>query len=239
MATAPMGAGQMKELASAIVEAIPSDLPSGLAQKWIGKKGELGNRLRAILFEVTISNLPGINWQKVYSVLGMEAEYAEFFCTPACMEDQNLWVIRVIKGATLNKVVAALRKLGVDVYTYVDDLDKGVPTNDRDPNNGSYAISFKRTIEADEENKNLSANQLEKQGHKGITLLERLLLELGYFLATNQHLDVENITLCSGSRHSDGSVPCVYWYSDYRRVHVYWYNPGNADRYLRSRSVVF
>jgi len=51
MATAPMSAGQMKELASAIVEAIPSDLPSGLAQKWIGKKKELGNRLRAVLLD--------------------------------------------------------------------------------------------------------------------------------------------------------------------------------------------
>lgn len=184
-----------------------------------------------------VSELPDINWQKVYETLGMASEYVEF--VQPFEEDPNLWRVPVIKGVTSNKVVLALRGLGVDVYTYVDDLDNGVPFNQRNPNNGSYTISFKRTIEADKENKNLSANQLKQQNHNGNTLLERLLLELGYFLATNRHLDVKNITLCSGSRDSDGNIPRVDWDSKYRGVYVDWYDSDDADSDLRSRSAVF
>ena len=93
-------------------------------------------------------------------------------------------------------------------------------------------------MEADESNKNLSANQLAKRNHKGITLLERLLLEMGYFLATGKHLDEKNVTLCTGSRDSVGGVPYVYWNSDDRKVYVRWYHPGDSDGGLRSRSAV-
>jgi len=49
MATAPITAGQMKDLGSAMIEAIPTDLPSDTAQRWIGRKKDLGSRIRAIL----------------------------------------------------------------------------------------------------------------------------------------------------------------------------------------------
>jgi len=182
------------------------------------------------------SGLPDIDWPKTYEALGMSEEYSKF---PAVTEDPNFWTVPVIKGITPNKVVKALKDAGVDVYLYINDPDKDVPTNDRVPANGSYAISFKRTIEADEENKNLSANTLKQRGHKGITLLERLLLELGYLLTTGQHLDIKKWTLCSGSRCSGGSVPGVSWYSVYRRVRVCWFNSDHARDDLRSRSAVF
>lgn len=182
--------------------------------------------------------LPDLDWQKTYDTLGMSAEYAEAIKTLGVHENPNLWVVPAVKGVTCNKVVAALRSLD-GIYTYVDDLNKDVPTNDRDPNrDGSYAISFLRTIEADEENKNKSANVLAQGGHKGITLLERLLMELGYFLTTGQHLDVKNITLCAGSRDSDGNVPGVYGSSGARGVYVGCCSSGHAGGSLRSRSVV-
>ena len=181
------------------------------------------------------SGVPDINWALVYEKLGMVAEYVKDFGYSA---NSNLWIIPVAKGVTCNKVVSAMKELGVNFYLCAEDLDKKVTVNDRDPNNGSYAVGFKRTVEADEVNKNLSANELSKRSHKGITLLERLLLELGYFLAAGGHLDINNWTLCSGSRYSGGHVPSVRWDSDYRRVRVYWYSPGLADGYLRSRSAV-
>jgi hypothetical protein len=182
--------------------------------------------------------LVDIDWAKVYEILDMSVEYAEFIKTQKVSGDQSVWTVPVLKGVTPDKVVAGLHKLGVDVYLYINDLDKDVPTNGRDPNSGSYVVSFRRTVEADEENKNLSANQLKEAGHIGITLLERLLLELGYFSVTGKHLDEKNWTLCSGSRCSDGCVPRVDWGSDLRRVCVYWYGPGSSSDYLRSRSVV-
>ena len=183
--------------------------------------------------------LVNLDWQKTYEVLCMSEEYAEFAKTQSVKEDPNLWIVPVIKGITCNKVVSVLRRAGVDVSLYVDDLDKDVTTNDRDQNrDGSYAIGFHRTIEADEENKNLSANKLAKRNHKGITLLERLLLELGYFLTTGRHLDEKNWTLCAGSRHSGGHVPRVRWDSGDRGVDVCWSSPDDSRACLRSRSAV-
>ena len=93
-------------------------------------------------------------------------------------------------------------------------------------------------IEADEELKNLSANDLKKKSIPGITFEERLLMELKYFKETDSHLDINNWTLCSGSRYSDGDVPEVCWDSDAREFHVFWYHPESSDSLLRSRRAV-
>ena len=178
--------------------------------------------------------LPDIDWPRVYKTLGMKFELGEL-TIPA---DPNFWDVYVMKGVTPNKVIAAFRELGVNVYTYVDDLDKSVPTSDRDPKNGSYRIRFKKTIEADPELANKSAEDLKEEKIQGITLLERLLLELGYFMATGEHLDVENITLCSGSRYSDGDVPYVCWGAGFRGLCVSWYDPRSAGGDLRARAAV-
>jgi len=174
-----------------------------------------------------------IDWKKVYHTLGMEVDLSG-----KDVNDPDFWVVPVFKGVTMNKVVQALRDLDVNMYLYTDDLGKGVPINDRDPAKGDYVVKFGKTIEADPELKDKSANTLAKEKVKGITLLERLLLELGYFMTTGNHLDVENITLCSGSRDSDGDVPCVYWSTVDRKVYVYWCGPSNALSGLRARAVV-
>jgi len=63
-------------------------------------------------------------------------------------------------------------------------------------------------------------------------------MELEYFKKTGEHLDIENMTLCAGSRYTDGCVPHVYWYPDFRELRVYWCRPGVAFGVLRSREVV-
>ncbi len=172
-----------------------------------------------------------IDWEKVYTAL--EVSFGVFDCDP------NHWSIPVLRGVTSNKVVSALRKLGIEVWLYTEDLDASVPTNDRDPvKDGSYQVKFLKTIEADPELKSKSADVLAKEGVKGITLLERLLLELGYFLATGNHLDIENVTLCSGSRCSAGGVPGVHWGTAARRLGVDWYNASRSSPNLRARAVV-
>ena len=175
-----------------------------------------------------------IDWKKVYETLGVKVDFNN-----EDVNDPNFWIVPVFKGVTPNKVVQALRGLGVNVYLYTDDLDNGVPTNDRDPaKDGDYRVKFLKTIEADPALKEKSADTLTEEKIKGITLLERLLLELGYFLATGNHLDVENVTLCSGSRRSGGGVPDVRWHSGGRLVSVFWYSPSGSDSRLRARAVV-
>ncbi|OHA23928.1 MAG: hypothetical protein A3B11_00320 [Candidatus Taylorbacteria bacterium RIFCSPLOWO2_01_FULL_44_26] len=177
-----------------------------------------------------------IDWDKVYKLLGMSNEFerSNILVKP----ESGFWDVCVIHGVTMNKVVGVLRSLGVAMSLYAEDLDGNVPTNDRNPANGSYCVRFQKTVEADPELKGKSAKVLMEEGIKGTTLLERLLLELGYFLATGSHLDQNNITLCSNSRYSDGDVPGVFWYSDDREVYVYWFSPSSANPCLRARAVV-
>lgn len=147
-------------------------------------------------------------------------------------------VIYVAQGLTLNQVYQAC-EARFKCWSYYNDLNKAVSTNDRTPEK-SYAIRIRDRQEADEELRNLSANQLKEKGISGITLLERLILELKYYDETGKHLDVENITLCSGSRHADGDVPWVDWFPrwDGDRLYVYWYDPDGARGDLRSRQAV-
>lgn len=176
--------------------------------------------------------LPDLDWVKTYEWLG-----TAFDPNILPIASPAYWHIPVLSGLTPNKVVKIFRRLGVDMSLYVDDLDTSVPINDRDPKNGSYLISCKAIIEADEENKNLSANMLTNRGFRGLTLLERLLLELAYYLATTKHLDITNVTLCSGSRLSDGDVPGVSWSTNSCEVYVSWYDPDCRSDNLRARAV--
>src|SRR3989344_1185638 len=92
-----------------------------------------------------------------------------------------------------------------------DSLDKAIIHEDRTAKDGSYAIWVRERIEADEELKNRSANDLAAMKISGITFTERAIYELKHHDETSQNLDIQNITLCSGSRYFDGDVPCVYW----------------------------
>jgi hypothetical protein len=153
------------------------------------------------------------------------------------------WLVVIRKGLTLNKVLETMRT-HMKVYSYIgDDLDKGVPKNDRTADR-DYCVRIRTRIEADEELRMLSANQVSEGGIKGITLLERLVLELFYFWKTGsqtdlnkRHLDVENVTLCSGSRYSDGYVPRVGWHVGHGEVCIRWYYPGYSDGHIRTRAV--
>ncbi len=146
------------------------------------------------------------------------------------------WAVFVAQGITLNQAYAKCRDRFPSSSTYGDDLDKAVPENERTAAT-AYAKRFRNRVEADEENKNLSANTLTKEKIQGNTLLERLLLELWYNWRTGGgHLDLLNWTLCAGSRFHDGGVPCVGWGDG--QFQVSGYRPDYAGEYFRGRSAV-
>jgi hypothetical protein len=120
-------------------------------------------------------------------------------------------------------------------WKYTDrSLDEVVTKNDRDPRRGAYVAWFRDRVEADEELKDLSAIKLREMNISGITLLERELKEYDHFDRTNGHLDIENMTLCSGSRYDGvGYVPRVNWVDG--GMSVYWCGPRFANGGLRSR----
>ncbi|PKM91614.1 hypothetical protein CVU82_00155 [Candidatus Falkowbacteria bacterium HGW-Falkowbacteria-1] len=177
-------------------------------------------------------------WQKIYrewfdvdvDISGLQV--------PENYNPEKHFLVLVAKGITMNTVIAAMRKR-FNVHLYTENLDVSVTKNDRTLENGTYIVLFNRNIEVDEEFKNMSADDLAKKGHKGITLFERLLLEVLYYNETKEHLDVESLTLCSGSRHfDDRHVPRVGWGFGYEGLRVYGYDPGHSRNCLRPRSVV-
>jgi len=117
------------------------------------------------------------------------------------------------------------------------NLDE-VITSDRTAKNGSYAIRVRDVVEADEDLKNLSADDIKKQKINTETFEERIMHEIKFFKETGKHLDVKNVTLCAASRCSDGHVPDVGWGEFFGELHVLWFVPGVAFYGLRARRAV-
>lgn len=124
-------------------------------------------------------------------------------------------------------------KFGAWSYWDEKELDKEFPMPKE-----TTTRYFSDAQEADEEHKNKSANDLDKEGVNGITLRERLIFEIEYFDKYKQHPDIENTTLCSGSRYSGGDVPCVGWDIGSRGVGVCWDRLSDSDSALRTRAAV-
>jgi hypothetical protein len=183
--------------------------------------------------EFTITNQPfkpiQLFWKNLYK------KYFNLDINPSIIEDRPWkWALFIAKGLTIQQVYEALP---FNKWKNVDeDLEKVVTTNDRTSDKEDYVVYVNQNIESDEQFKNKSADDLKKTNHTGITLMERLLLELYYFEETREHLDLSSITLCSGSRYSGGVVPRVYWCVDWLKVD--WSRASDSDDNLRSRSVV-
>ena len=125
-------------------------------------------------------------------------------------------------------------------WKYTDKvLDEVVTVNDRDPlKTGPYVIRVRDRVEADEELKSNSAEMLGQQKIPCQTLYERQVLEAFYYVETGKHLDVENATLCAGSRDVYGHVPYVYWGPGRRGLYVSCVDVRYSNDSLRGRQVV-
>ncbi len=146
------------------------------------------------------------------------------------------WLVIVAKGVTLNQVWTVCKKhFKCWNYQQTDDLESLMRKSERGEAKTTQAFWFRDRPEADEETKNLSANQ---QTEPSITLIARCLLELKYFTETNgKHLDIDNVTLCAGSRCADGGVPSALWYGD-DSFDVDWFSVDYRFDELRSRVAV-
>jgi len=186
-----------------------------------------------------------VSWQQatriVYELCDLGAEFLEAIQSFDLKDEEGLWKLLMVKGLTYERMTKAYEKAGVTLQTFGVNLQEkiGAEKEQRDPNrDGSYSVKFHGNMEADEVNKNESANHRAEKEYEDSTLLERLFMGLVVFLTGEGHLDQKTVTLCSGSRHSGGRVPFVHFHPDDGGVHVDWY--GSDVRYvsLRVRSVV-
>ena len=115
-------------------------------------------------------------------------------------------------------------------------LDNLVTYSERTSKNGAYAIWVRDYVEADEEFKNLSADKIKAKNITTETLEERLAHELKFFRETGEHLDIENITICTGLRYPKDSVLAVSWVSGKLRIRIV--PSALPARVFRSRRVV-
>jgi hypothetical protein len=126
-------------------------------------------------------------------------------------------LIVVLKGIRLSAICQSMGEYSGTLQHSGEDLD-GEISSIRTTDNSHYAVWVRARREADVANWNKAAKSF-KQG-ECVTLEERLLYELAYFSETGQHLDVECVTICGGSRYRNGEVPRVYWDSDNRILRV-------------------
>lgn len=225
--------GQAIEFGAVVQRHLPRDLTHDELQYWIGNQKELAHFLRGL--RRTETRDFSESWQSFFmKYFGMELDLSEI-ATPKHQRGFDRVVI-VPSGLTINRVIQVCATF-FKVYCYYDDLGNAVAHNDREAKDGRhYAIRIRDRVEADEELRSKSANQLKDESVVTMTLMERLILELKYYDETGKHLDMGNATLCAGSRDSDGSVPDVCWHDD--KLCVYWCDPRGSDSFLRGRAVV-
>lgn len=189
---------------------------------WLGHKSELKQKLYK-LFEATGDDYDALReeWQKFYKdQFGWDVDFSRVII-PSKPETGSWRLLFIAKGMTNNKMFARLEQL-FKCWKYTDNLDAAVPTNARTTEN-HYAIWVRDGVEPDEEFLGKSVREVDSDMKIGMTLLERMTLEIKYFAETGKHLDINGGTRCSGSRHSDGDVPYVHWDPDDGTVHVDWY----------------
>lgn len=236
----PMTDGQRADIIATLVQAIPPSLSFEDAKSITGQKGAFINGLRTVFRKYS----PQWDAKKLltewYLFYGEQfGLYLDFdnLVIPERREGFDRLIV-VVQGVTIEQV---FDKCGQKFHTWKHtdgDLDGIYVFNQRDTKSGHYAIWVRDRVETDEEWKNYSANQLEHIEMKGETLLERLLHGLQYYLETGIHLDTESITICSGSRDSEGRVPGVYWNSAKTELRIRWASPLGEHGDLRPREVV-
>lgn len=206
-------------------------------QYWSGKKEKIRQQIREI-FNITDSYVKEKEqWARFYQKhFAIGLPWDNTLKIPKKPVEGNWGLVIISQGLTLNQVYGAMSK-AFKCWTYNDNLNKAVPINIRDTKT-AYAIWVREGLEPDEKYLGKSTNQADPGMNIGVTLLERMIMEIQSFDWTGKHLDVKGSTLCTGSRCSDGRVPCVGNASDDRGVMVHWYSSCNTDSIYGLREAV-
>lgn len=208
-----------------VVTAMFMQMSEADLQYWIGKKELIRKQLREMFNQIDLHVEQREVWRKFYQkFFSLDLNVADVRIPDAPAEGDWRLII-VSRGLTLNQVYDRMItrfKCG----KYANDLDASVTKNARDTKE-TYAIWVRKGVEPDEKYLGKSTNQADPDMKIGMTLLERMLLEIAYFDETGEHLDVVGWTRCTGSRNSDGRVPSMYWGDG--GVHVGWGLPGDSD----------
>lgn len=203
-----------------------------LPQEFVPKPQPASQKMGDIVPIFTLEDLARY-YRDFYGRTDIEAEFAKMR-----WPQERLgfgWLVPVPKGIIASTVLGVLKsKQHMKIYNNYGDVDAG--RHDRSSAKRGYAVRFRNRVEADEEWKGKSANDLKQLKVVGTVLTERLLLGSIFVAMTGNHLDIVNWTLCAGSRNPDGSVPIVTWFPG--KLLVGWCHPASAYGNLRVREAV-
>lgn len=93
---------------------------------------------------------------------------------------------------TCNEIYKVM-KTQFNCYSYIDDIDGNIKTQQERPQK-DYTITYKDTIECDEEHRNKSYNDFCNDGNKYMVVKEGMLAYLYKFWLTGDMLDVKGVT---------------------------------------------
>jgi hypothetical protein len=173
-------------------------------------------------------------WQNLYrDFFGIKVDLSTLQI-PARKEGFDRLIV-VAKGITPQIILDQCRKLFPYEISKVDGINLGKVKSAR-TSEEMYAVWFRDETEPDQDLRGFSDNDLKDRNVQGITLEERLLFELKYFIETSRHLDVGSVTLCTGSHESNGNVAIVYCRD--RRVMIGTQSPFCGQTFEGSRQAV-
>lgn len=208
---APLTLEQQREFYSRVICCLPTDITWKETNDWMKNPKDLAKffsglkKGRVILGDQTeyVKKLLAIQQNRYQDIFQMEFDFSNVPIPPMQPGLDRLLVMQ--EGFGPNKYYEASERY-FSCWKYTDDLDEATRGRNEREWDKTYAIWVRSRKEADEELKNLSANTLKKKKIKTITLAERIWFGLDWYIEKKEHLDEQNITLCAGSRVSDGDV---------------------------------
>ena len=226
-----LSSGEALEFGAAVLQQLGRDIDPDKARYYIRNKSQLGKDLRKLGIH-KVPEFDRAEWESFYfKHFSHTVDLSGLHVPPK--PDYLCRAVVIIPGVTNNIVFDACTK-AFKTWRYTNDLNTVTDVVKRP--DGPYVVWVRDTVEADPDMANKSAEDIEKAGTNTMTLKECMMLELKYFDETGKHLDIENWTLCAGSRDSAGSVPRCDWGDG--KFYVSWFDPQDRDPSLRSRVAV-
>lgn len=118
-------------------------------------------------------------------------------------------LIVVAQSLTADDVLAHCERYFRITFGMPRPVANNIRHEDRNSNR-SYAITIPPHFKSKKSGSVPNADSFIAAGHRGMTLLERLLLELKHFVETGKHIEgASSSTLCTGTRMDADFIPSV------------------------------
>jgi hypothetical protein len=222
---------QLGALAGFIMEFLAAFLNASQANYWLGNKTHLKRKLTEI-FSDEYADVRR-KWETFYRSWGQEPDFSKVVIPPVPKDGK--WRLLII--AELMTAERAFTYYTTYIKKRHDYQDLNVRIKHTRTAAKDYAVWVRDAVEPDQEHLGKKPFKVDPDAKIGITLIERILLEIDYFRETGKVLDERGLTFCSGSRKSSNKIPVMARDMD-GALRIDWYSPEYCQDKWGIRSVV-